>query len=239
MKTNLLSILSLFLLFTGISSCEEEVFLEGNNDPQTEIRRASGFEDIATNGDFEVTVRSGEEYSVEVTAESNLLSYIETDVVGNTLKIRTRGVRTLHQNHPIEVLIITPVLNGISLSGSGMIRTDRFVSDEFKIAISGSGDIDTEVSADLLKANVSGSGTIFLAGDGTAGEFVISGSGKIRSFDFEQSICEAVISGSGDMYVNVSETLDARISGSGRVYYINYPVVHTTISGSGGVVDRN
>lgn len=239
MKTNNFKILSLLVLFTGTISCSEDVFLEGNLDLQTETRGASGFEEIASNGDFNVMVRSGDSYSVEVRAESNLLSYIETDVVDKTLKIRTRGVRRLEKNYPIDVYITTPALNGLSISGSGMITTDPFTSSRFMIAISGSGNIDTDISADIIKANVSGSGTIFLKGDAPSGEFVISGSGKIRSYDFELRNCEAVISGSGEMYVNVSEIIDARISGSGKVFYINYPVIHTSISGSGGVFDRN
>jgi hypothetical protein len=68
---------------------------------------------------------------------------------------------------------------------------------------------------------------------------VISGSGKIKAFDLPHNTCEAVISGSGDMYVNANDAINARISGSGTVYYINYPVIHTSISGSGGVVNRN
>lgn len=240
MKTNQLSIiLSLFMLLVGASSCIDDIFLEGNHDLQSEIRRVSGFDDIAANGDFNVTVMPGSKYSVEVSAESNLLSYIETDVVGNTLKIRTRGLYSLHEHYPIEIYITTPVLTGVSLSGSGLVKTGSFSSDEFDVALSGSGDIDADISTDLIKANVSGSGTIYLEGDATESEFVISGSGKIKSYNFYQDHCNAVISGSGDMYVNVSKTIDARISGSGRVYYIGYPLIHTSISGSGGVVDRN
>jgi hypothetical protein len=200
---------------------------------------ASGFKEIASSGDFNVTVTYGRTYSVEVSAESNLLSYIETDIVGNTLKIRTRGLHSLRQNYPIEVFITTPVLNGLSLSGSGLIETDSFISDNFTVSLSGSGDIDSFVSADVVKANVSGSGTIYLEGDTNDSEFVISGSGKIKSFNLPQLNCRAVISGSGDMFVNASRTLDAHISGSGRVFYMNYPVIHTSISGSGGVVEKN
>jgi len=232
-------ILFLFVLLVGANSCIDDIFMEGNHDLQSEFRRASGFDEIAANGDFNVTVMPGSKYSVEVSAESNLLSYIETDVVGNTLKIRTRGLYSLRQNYPIEIYITTPVLNGLSLSGSGLVKTGSFSSDEFDIALSGSGDIDTDISTDLLKASVSGSGTIILEGDAAEGEFVISGSGKIKSYKLLQNNCNAVISGSGDMYVNVSKTIDARISGSGRVYYIGYPLIHTSISGSGGVVDRN
>lgn len=240
MKTIKFTLLSscIALLF-GTSSCFEEIFIEGNGKPLTEVRQASGFGEVVSSGDFRITVVPGDSYSVEVTAESNLLPYIETDVVGQTLKIRTRGVRSLRQNDPIEVSITTPVLNGLSLSGSGLIKTGSFLSDDFKVAISGSGDIDTKISATSIKANVSGSGTIYLEGDAYDSEFVISGSGKIKSYNLEQENCQAVISGSGDMYVNASETINATISGSGRIYYVNYPEIHTSISGSGSVVDKN
>jgi hypothetical protein len=240
MKTIKLSfILSLFVLLLGTSSCIEDIFLEGNGDLESEFRRASGFEEIASNGDFNVTIMHGSKYSVEVSAESNLLSYIETDVIGNTLKIRSRGLHTLRQNYPIEVYITTPVLNGLSLSGSGTVKTGSFSSDNFDIALSGSGEIETDISVDKVKANVSGSGRIIIEGDAIESEFVISGSGKIKSYDLAQDYCHAVISGSGDMYVNVSKTIDARISGSGKVFYVGYPLIHTSISGSGKVVDKN
>jgi hypothetical protein len=70
-------------------------------------------------------------------------------------------------------------------------------------------------------------------------DFVISGSGKIKSYKLEQQNCKAAISGSGDMYVNASRAIDASISGSGRVYFINHPLIHTSVSGSGCVVDKN
>jgi hypothetical protein len=237
--TKIQIVLALFVLLFGTSSCLDEMFIEGNGIVRTEMRDAEGFNEIASSGDFIVTVMPGNSYSVEITAESNLLPYISTNVDGKTLKIRTTGIHSLRQNEQIEIFITTPALNGLSLSGSGLIKTGSFMSDNFRITLSGSGDIDTQISTETLKANVSGSGNIFIEGDAFDSEFVISGSGKIKSYDLEQNICSAAISGSGDMYVNVSETIDARISGSGRVNYINYPVVYSSVSGSGKVVDRN
>jgi hypothetical protein len=237
--TKITGLFALLTLLFATSSCIDDIFLEGNGITQSEFRMASGFNEVASSGDFDVIVEPGSSYSIEVTAESNLLSYIETDVVGNTLKIRTRGLYSLRQNEPIEIRITTPMLKGVTLSGSGYIQTGSFMSDDFRIVLSGSGDINTLVSADQIKANVSGSGSIFLEGDAYETEFVISGSGKIKSYNLEQEYCQAAISGSGDMYVNVSRAIDASISGSGRVYYVNYPVIHTSVSGSGGVVDQN
>jgi hypothetical protein len=120
-----------------------------------------------------------------------------------------------------------------------LIETGSFRSADFDLAVSGSGDIKTKISSDKVKASVSGSGTILIEGDATNTNFVISGSGKIRSYNLLQEQCQAVISGSGDMYVNASQLIDARISGSGKVYFVSHPVVRTSISGSGDVVDKN
>jgi hypothetical protein len=237
--TKIQFILALFVLLFGTSSCLDEMFIEGNGISRTETRNAEGFNEITSNGDFTVTVMPGNSYSVEIIAESNLLPYISTKVDGRTLKIRTTGIHSLRQTEPIEIFITTPVLNGLSLSGSGLIETGSFMSTDFDIAVSGSGDIKTKISSDKIKANVSGSGTIFIEGDAASTNFIISGSGKIRTYNLLQDQCQAAISGSGDIYVNASQLIDARISGSGRVYFISHPVIRTSISGSGDVIDKN
>lgn len=228
-------------LMAGTTSCVDDFFVEGNGSYRTETRMASGFNEVYSGGDFNVTILPGDEYSVEVSAESNLLSYIETDVVDNRLKVRTRGMYSLIEHRPIEVFVTMPELKGLSQSGSGKITTGAFdcSGDNFHLNVSGSGDIDTKIVADEVEAHISGSGTIYVQGDAPETNFVISGSGKIKAYDLVQDNCVATISGSGDMFVNVSNTINAKISGSGRVYYINHPAIHTSISGSGRVIDKN
>jgi len=239
MKTFQFLFLFLLILFFGFITSVDDLFVEGNKDLLKESREVSGFQTISSSGDFKVIVKPGDAYSVEVKAESNLLSFIETIVVDSTLKIRTLGVHSLLHNYPIEVFITTPVLKGLFLSGSGMITTGRFTSNVFSILISGSGDIDTKINTGFMKANISGSGNIFLEGDAKVGRFLISGSGKIKSYQTQQRNCEAVIFGSGAIYVNTLESIDARISGSGRVLYINHPIISKSIFGSGDVLDMN
>lgn len=239
MKKNELFILSVFVLFMGILTFSETIFPEGNHDVRGESRRAEGFDQIVSSGDYKVFVQQGDAYAVEVWAESNLLPVIETEVIDHRLIIRTRGMRSLLHNHPIEVFITTPLLNGLLLSGSGMIKTGKFTSEQFHIILSGSGDIDTQVSTHSMSAHVSGSGNIYLQGDVKEGQFVISGSGNIKSFEARQRNCEAIILGSGNMYLNTVESIDARITGSGKVLYINHPIVNKNIYGSGNVLNMN
>lgn len=230
---------TVFLLF-ATTSCFDDMFISGNGDVQAETRIAAGdFSEVSSSGDFEVTIIPSDNYSIEVSAESNLLPYIETDVTGNKLKIHTRGIHSLRNHFPIQVTIGSPVLEGLNLSGSGSIQTGSYQSSSFSITVSGSGKINTQVSTDYLKAVVSGSGSIFLAGNAASTGYTISGSGKIKSYELVQNNCNVTISGSGDAFVNVSQMLSANISGSGRVYFVGSPVIHKSISGSGSVVDKN
>lgn len=227
------------LVLLTMTSCLDEYFIAGNHSPVTENRYANNFSSVSSSGEFIVNIVPGDEYMVQVTAESNLLAYIETDVVNHNLRISTRNVYNLRNHEPMTVNIVCPELDGLRLSGSGVITSEYFETGDFDVVVSGSGKIYADVDANRIDGNVSGSGDIFLTGTARETDFNISGSGKIQSYDLEQEYCSATVSGSGNMYVNVSKTLDATISGSGKVFYVNNPTIHTRISGSGEVVNRN
>ncbi len=87
--------------------------------------------------------------------------------------------------------------------------------------------------------DLSGSGSIQLAGKAYSHDASITGSGEIRAFDMETKIATVTITGSGDCRVNVSEKLGTKITGSGDVSYRGHPQINTKITGSGSVKDRN
>jgi len=240
MKTKqIYSIIAGLILLVGLNSCMDEYFLSGNGDVQSQNRHITGFDAVSSNGDYHVSVMPGTEFSVQVKAESNLLPYIETELHGTKLNIGTIGLHSIHHHYPIEVFITQPQLTELNLSGSGFIKTGTFTCNNLQIGISGSGDIEAQIIAKSVAAKISGSGNIILAGNADTSDYRISGSGKIKTYDLIQNHCQSSISGSGDVYANVVESLNASISGSGCVYYIGNPSVQTSISGSGKVKEKN
>lgn len=236
------TIKQLFILaiaFLLATSCDDEFRIRGNGIIETEGRSALDFDYVASSGNFDVHITPGDEFEIIVSAESNLLPYIKTDFIGSTLHINVKGVRNLQNTFPMEIYLTTPTLNGASLSGSGTITTGFFEANEYHLAISGSGYIETAVDCNLIEASISGSGGLSLAGDANTGIFNISASGEIESYDLTLDDCHANISGSGNMWVNVDEFLLARISGSGNVFYIGNPEVELHVSGSGSVIHDN
>ena len=229
-----LPFIALFTLI-GFSGCDDH-FIRGNGIAENETRFSSTFEKVKSSGEFDVHITTGDEIEVMVNAETNLLQYIDTRVVGSTLVIDVRGFHNLRNRLPMEVYITTPNLEGIKQSGSGNITTDYFYADRFDIEISGSGRIETGVECEDLQISVSGSGQVQISGIADFTDFKISGSGKINACDLKAKDCRAKISGSGDVCAFVERYLDASISGSGNVYYRGNPTIESHISGSGEII---
>jgi hypothetical protein len=208
----------------------------GNNRIAVEERIVGPFSRVASYGSFVVNVDIGDDYSLTVEADENLLPYIRTSIEGNTLILETRSGRCIRSSEPVTINVVTPNIERLKLAGSGVINANNFTSDELELELTGSGVIECRrIVIDYLLAEVTGSGVIELSGTTETTDFSISGSGLIKAIDLSTKRCYASISGSGNIYTYVNELLDVRISGSGNLYYDGNPQIRQNITGSGSV----
>ena len=230
------------LAFTLLSAALFAV-LSINASAQGQSRSVSGFNAVASSGSFNVYIKMGGNESVRVDADADVISYIETVVEDNTLKIRFKDRENHHHNiHKADVYVEAKSLNALTNSGSGSIKVDGVISTsgDFKATLSGSGNISTAVKSDELHSTISGSGSIKLSGNTGDANFVISGSGEIQGKGLKTSSVTAAISGSGNIYVEAEKRVTARISGSGSVIYTgNADEMNSKYSGSGRVTKDN
>lgn len=233
--------------------------IDGNGMVETETREAVPFTAIANETSFHVNYIRGDEYSITVEAESNILPYIETDIRGGALEISTvRGTHCLnYTRHPV-VTVTAPGISEIVNSGSGDFMAGALAGSDVTIVNSGSGDITagtltgTEVSlvmsgsgnvmtdditATTMKATLSGSGDLTVTGgDAASSRYVVSGSGSVFSRYFTTMDARMTLSGSGSVYATVEDDLEAVISGSGNIYLLGDPEVSLTRTGSGRII---
>lgn len=211
--------------------------IRGNNEYTSEVRTIDEqFSGVVNEGSMDVFVMLDSVDEVIVEAEENLIDYISTKVKGNSLYIEVKNNRCLNENRDITVYVKTRNLNSIKLSGSGNIYCDSVSCNALEVDLTGSGNIEFTSYAPYVDASITGSGDIIVNGVAEETDFDITGSGRIQSFNLEQEDCFARISGSGNMYVNVTGLLDVSITGSGDVYYIGSPSnVNLSVTGSGNV----
>ena len=210
-------LLSVILTFT---SCTKQL-ISGNGSISTETREINNFTAITASGNTSIYINQGPAFSVTVKGSANLLPFYETKLVNNILHLGySENVRIKNDN--TEVFITLPVLNGLTLIGSGTITTNG--------AFNGNTDFNVLVS---------GSGTIRFSSGTTRNFFSkTEGSGNIYMLNMSAINAEATITGSGNTEITATSQLKVKINGSGNLYYRGSPVLTTSITGSGTVLPR-
>ncbi len=191
----------------------------GSGDIETEDRELDSFDRIKIDGSADVYVTIGDEQTVSVTTDDNLLDNIETRVRGrHTLLITSRG--NYRSRRGVRVDITVPELTSIRISGSGDAEIEGLSGDTFEIDISGSGDVMVEGEVDEVEVN-------------------IEGSGDVDARDLRAKNAYVQIAGSGDVDVFAAESFDGNVYGSGDIDFWGHPEhVSRHVAGSGDISRR-
>lgn len=209
---------------------------------QTTTRNVGAYDGIHVAGHYEVTLVSGNEGKLELQGAEKDLDQIETYVKNNTLIIKQKG-SWLKSRKSKKVSIKVPVehFSKANLSGSGSIQSAMTIqSSQFENVISGSGTIQLKLDTQTLKGKVTGSGHLVLSGTANQVEFNVTGSGKISAERVTTKDGKASITGSGDIHMYSSNSLEANITGSGDLLCLGSPERQkTNVTGSGDIEIRN
>jgi putative autotransporter adhesin-like protein len=191
--------------------------VDGNGDREDESRSVAAFSRIRSDCELDVQVVQGDEQSLTVSLDSNLLDLVETRVSGDTLfvKLKDQVDQTVDGPH---VLITVPQLTAAKLAGSGsMTLALDNPAQPIDLYLSGSGDLRFNGTTAALGAYLSGSGDIRLEGETSDADLKLSGSGSIRGQRLAASSAAIELSGSGDVSATVEESVSVSLSGSGQI----------------------
>jgi hypothetical protein len=210
------------------------------NTQNTEDRHLSGFSSVDVGGSFDVIITQGSTESVKVTAPSDIMNRIITEVEGGVLKIHTKNGsdwNNMFGHKKIVVYVSAKTLNGVTLSGSGDVKFDQGVrANSFKLKLSGSGDLSGKLDVKTLETSLSGSGDIKISGKADESSVSIVGSGDFSGKELITNSTSIRVAGSGDAKVNVNQKLDASVVGSGDIYYTgSVKTINSSKAGSGEI----
>lgn len=229
----------LMLPFCGCGAMDGALLgerIQGSGKVIQENRDVRGFSAVHFAGSGDLSIRQGNEESLSIEADDNILPYIRSDVENGILMIGFRRGVSISTSSPIRYTLTVKELDELEVSGSGKTRTGPLRSQDFRAHLSGSGEIRMdELDAATLRADISGSGNMEIPGKISRQEIHISGSGRYYAADLESQSADVSVSGSGDCTLRVDQSLSAHISGSGSVEYYGNPSVTKRVSGSGRV----
>ncbi len=202
-------------------------------------REVGPFTEIELSVAANLYLKQGNEHSLVLEGDEDELEEIETQVQGETLKIKHKKPFHFGSSKRITIYVTMKEIEELSVGGSGKIEAATPIqSEDLELNVSGSGDINIdELEASEVESSISGSGDIRLAGNKQVNtlDCNISGSGELHASGLKVGSAELSLSGSGGCKVYVTDELDVDISGSGKVRYKGEPLVNASISGSGRV----
>jgi hypothetical protein len=190
----------------------------GSGKVVTETRDVHGFTGVEVSGDAKVEIEQGDTERVEITADDNIMQYLQSEVSGSQLRLGPKNV-SLSTKDRIVYKVFAKNISSLAASGSVSIEAKNLKTASLDVAISGSGDVN-------------------IAGEADSQKIAISGSANYKAGELASKETALAISGSGKALVAVSDKLDVQVSGSGDVEYIGTPQVTQSISGSGSVKQR-
>jgi len=224
------------IIFFSISCKWPVGLVRGSGNIVTEERDVSGFDGVHLSGIGDLIISQGDEESLVIEADDNVIPLIEAFVSGGELTIQFKRGYSFVPNTSMKFYLTVKELEKISLSGAGRIIAESLDTDDLEFEISGAGDIDFDgISAEEVEVYLSGAGDISLSGEVDRQDINLSGVGNYDGGDLESRICDVTVTGAGSATVNVSEELDANISGVGDINYIGSPSVEQEISGLGEI----
>lgn len=217
-------------------SCSGEV-IKGNGTIETKTFPQNNFNAISISGGWTADIRYSETFSMQIETDENIFPYLDISVAGTILNI---GFKSGYSISPTQckVSITMPALIRLQTAGSltAVISSFNIPQETMSIDIAGSGNITArDITVNTLKVDVSGSADFSATGKAENIIADVSGSGDIKTTDFETEKADISISGSGSAKVWVTRHLKADISGSGSVRYKGNPVIETKSSGSGRI----
>jgi len=204
----------------------------GSGDLTTKTFDLSGFTEIEAHSGFQLELVQSSTFSIEVTADDNVMDYIDVSKSGNTLKIRPQWNRSF-RSVTLRAKITMPDLSEIKLSGGSRASIFGFSSShDLSVGLSGGSGVTGDITAGDAYFDLSGGSQVNL--QGTADDLDVNGSGgsQLELEAFSVNNADINLSGGGRATINVNGALDVNLSGGSHVTYIGEPTsIDTNLSG--------
>jgi hypothetical protein len=222
-----------FCVIIAVSGCTINGWGSGN--VITETKNVNGVKQVSLEGIGNIVLQQGNQESLRIEAEDNIMPHIQSKVEGDKLTI-TYDTNTPAPTKDVTYYLTVKDLNSISISGAGKIQSNNFKTNTLDIILSGAGEGNLAgLNVKKLTVNMSGAGKLIVAGKATEQTVTISGAGDYQAKELESKTATITIDGASNSIVNVTNVLNAIINGVGNIEYTGNPKVNKQVTGGGNI----
>jgi hypothetical protein len=224
-----ISLLSVVLLVISTGCAVTRI--EGSGNLTTKSFDFGDFIRVEAANGIQLELSHSNTFNVELTADDNVMEYIEVNKSGNTLKVKPKA-NTAFRSATMIARVTMPHLLQLDLSGGSEAYITGFhSSDDLSVRLSGGSHINGFITpSDITVANanfdLSGGSHVRLIGSADGGVSIYcSGGSHINLEGFSVNNADVKLSGGSHATVNVSGTLNVDISGGSEVIYTGNPTM--------------
>lgn len=186
-----------------------------------QTRTVAPFSTISNAGPVSVHIEVGKAQSVTVSGNDELVADLQTEVVGNELKLHMKRDTTTFNSHhdSLRVTITMPQLTAFSMAGAGETVITHMSGDSLDVSFAGAGTFKADGSVKNLKLNV-------------------GGVGSIDTRELHADNASVNVGGVGSVKVWAGTRLDASVGGVGSLTYYGDPKTVNTNGGGLGSISK-
>ena len=186
-----------------------------------QTRTVAPFSTVSNSGPVSVHIEVGKAQTVSVSGNDELVADLQTEVVGNELRLHMKRDTTTFNSHhdSLRVTITMPQLTAFSMAGAGEIVVTHMSGDSLDVSFAGAGTFKADGSVKNLKLNV-------------------GGVGSIDTRELHADNANVNVGGVGSVKVWAGTRLDAAVGGVGSLTYYGDPKTVNTNGGGLGSISR-
>lgn len=228
-KMKKLNAIILLLSIVLLTSCFEE-----DPGPRQQDDRSFAvvdFDRIEAGDALIISVKYGENFSIEASGDRRNLDDLLVTKNGNSLVIRFGHYEK--RQYATNVDITLPVLYGVDFSGAVNAQVSGFAPvNRLDVSLAGASLTQLSLDVDEIHFSLSGASQLRLNGEGQLLEGNISGASILTAFEYPVDKAELNVSGASNAKVSVTSQLNGIVSGASVVLYRGNPDVMVETTGS-------
>lgn len=237
------SIKAIALLFVAAlvtTSCVDMGWnsIAGNGNVITQERPVTeDFTSVRGSAGLDVYLTEGDENKIVVEADENLMDVIETEIVNGKLKITSRQSISRSKSQKVHVTYVK--LEEVQASsGADVIGNSVIKSEYLSLSSSSGADLEVDVLAKDLYADVSSGADLKISGRATKIKADASSGSDLKARDLEVKVCDASASSGADITIHVTEEMVGKASSGGDIKYYGDPTAVSVKDGASGSVRK-
>ena len=224
------------LLLPGCSVVHSDPTITGSGRTVTRGYEQSGFHQVVAGSAFQVSITRGENWSLAVTVDDNLLEFVEVVQSKETLRLGLKPNLSIRQA-TLKADVTMPELTGLELGGASRAAIDGFSSDRsLEVELHGASRLRGDIKSGDARFQASGASHLELTGRARSLKVKASGASHVGLERFGSENATVTASGASHVTVNAQGNLEVEASGASSVRYLGTPAsVNSHASGASSV----